>query len=329
MKEKQYLEILHRASHETGYTLTGDDAAVVPAINVLSTDQFVEGTHFEWSHMNARELGHKAMVQALSDLAAMGAEPRAVLCSLAWNSKHDVHIEEFINGLTGACVEYKVPLVGGDITASQSLFYSDITVCGFTAKPILKKGARVGDILAVTGTFGDACAGLELVQKEISRKKQTTIGFHNHADTSDVHRNFEPLVSRYRRPHAHISTILKLRQEVNVHAATDISDSLSKSLLSLADHSSVGFSIDSDRVPVSEALKNYVSQFQKDLESYKWSGGEDYQLLVALPAETPQHVLTDHGLTAIGRVSKTAVRHLKTGDKVIPLTEVGWDPFAL
>ncbi len=312
MTEKEYLSLLHEASRETGYSLTGDDAAVVRPSTILSTDQFIEGTHFEWHHMSAEQLGHKAVVQALSDLAAMGARPTAVLTSLAWHPRHSEHIAEFINGMKRACLTYNAPLVGGDITRSNSLFYADVTVAGHTANPLLKSGAKPGDVLAVTGTLGDASAGLDIVLNDFSSRE-------THSE----------LVRRYQQPEAQLRAMQNILNTLKVHAATDISDSLSKSLISLAESSGVGFVIDAEHVPISPALSAYAREVQKDVKSFVWNGGEDYQVLLALPQNTDPRTLTDHGLTAIGRVTDVPAYTLKLGDKTSPLTEVGWDPFAL
>lgn len=312
MKEKEFIEILHQASRETGYTLNGDDAACVPASTVLSTDQFLEGTHFQWHHMTARQLGHKAIVQALSDMAAMGAAPTAVLTSLAWAPKHAADIRDFITGIKDACLLYKVPLVGGDITSSQTLFYADITVAGHTSQPLLKKSAKPGDLIVITGTVGDAAAGLELLENSPALQER-----------------YGTLIARYREPQAQLDLILKLRERTTLHAATDISDSLSKSLLQIAEHSHVGFIIDGDSIPVSPALRAYTAAVQKDLKNYVWNCGEDYQLLLTLPETTENSLLQDHGLTVIGRVTADGTRAVRYGDKTSPLNEVGWDPFAL
>lgn len=309
MTEKHYIEKLHAVSRATGFKDTGDDAAIVSSpCNVFSTDQFIEGTHFLWSHMSAEKLGYKSIVQALSDLAAMGAEPRAVLTSLAWNQKHANKIDGFLEGIQHACIEYSVPLVGGDITHSPNTFYSDITVCGWSPTPLKKSGAQPQDLVVLTGTLGDARAGLETVDSP-----QSTEAFRD----------------RYEKPVAQLKTIHRLLSSTSVTSCTDISDSLSKSILALAHASRVGMTIDSECIPVSQELKKYVREQNKKLEEYKWNSGEDYQLLLTVPASTALSTLTDHGLTVIGRVTNDLKVNVKNGDTIAPLTEVGWDPFAL
>lgn len=308
MKEKDFLNQLHQISLRTGHRHIGDDAALIAPSTVISTDQFIEGTHFLWSHMDAEKLGYKAIVQALSDMAAMAAMPTSILTSLAWHESHSNRIAPFLRGVEQACLDYSVPLVGGDISRSDSLFFADIVVTGCTPRPIKKAGARPGDIVAVTGTLGDARAGLETVTSE-----------ERVAAFSD----------RYEKPKAHIQTALKLNKSHSVRAMTDISDSLSKSLFSIAEHSEVGFIIDDEKIPVSDELRAYVLSLKNDLRDYKWNSGEDYQLLLTLPESTPPRVFTDHGLTAIGRVTRERELLLKTTSGTLPLTEVGWDPFVL
>jgi thiamine-monophosphate kinase len=308
MTEKHFIEKLHAMSRATGFKDIGDDAAIVSDCNILSTDQFIEGTHFLWSHMSAEKLGYKSIVQALSDLAAMGAEPRAILTSLAWHEIHAEKIESYLDGIQHACLDYKVPLVGGDITRSPNTFYSDITVCGWSTSPIKKSGAQPQDILVLTGTVGDARAGLETVSSSLS-----TAVFRE----------------RYEKPVAQLNTIRQILELTAVTSCTDISDSLSKSTLALAHASHVGMIIDSESIPVSNELKKYVLEQNKNIEDYKWNSGEDYQLLLTVPATTPHCTLIDYGLTVIGRVTSDLKVLIKNGDTHAPLTEVGWDPFAL
>lgn len=308
MTERAYIEQLQQASRNTGHSQTDDDAAIITPSNVISTDQFVEGTHFLWSHMSAENLGYKAVVQALSDLAAMAARPTSVLCSLAWASEqHDQYLSGFIRGLEQACKDYSVPLVGGDITRSHGLFYCDIVVTGHTPKPIPKSGAKPGDIIAVTGTLGDARAGLESVGATA----------------------LNALTTRYQTPIAYIDLALQLSAKYTLHALTDISDSLSKSLLSLARNSNVGMLIDDHSIPTSKALREYTTALNKNISDYKWNSGEDYQLLMSLPQEIAKQAILDFNLVAIGRVTPAPGVFVTANNKMEPLTEVGWDPFRL
>lgn len=308
MTETDFLNLLHAASRNTGYHLNGDDAATIPLSNIVTTDQFIEGTHFLWSHMSSFKLGYKCIVQAVSDIAATGARPTSILTSLAWSPSHTEYLPDFIKGIEHACKDYETPLVGGDISRCVQLFYCDTIVTGFTDKPILKSEAQIDDIVAITGTLGDARAGWECATQKI----------HNPS-----------LRAAYERPIAHVRTALSLRHHSPVHAMTDISDSLSKSVHAIAKHSKVGIVIDSEKIPISQELKNYIKTHKKNIDDYKCNAGEDYQLLVTLPANTAQKILTDHGLTAIGRVTQKQEVLYRTEHGLNELTEVGWDPFVL
>jgi thiamine-monophosphate kinase len=308
MSESKYLQSLFLASHETGYSNTGDDAAIIPASTIISTDQFIEGTHFLWSHMSAEELGYKSIVQALSDLAAMAAQPTAVLSSLAWAKTHTPSIPSFINGMKQACMDYRVPLVGGDISSTSSLFYADIVVLGNAPSPILKSGARVNDLLVTTGHLGSARAGLLCIEKNL---------------------HFPNLIAAYKKPFAHIKTAIELASRDLVTSLTDISDSLSKSAYALSGASQLGLVIDPDKIPIDSRLSQFAEIAGISIDDLKLFSGEDYQLLMTLRPEVSPQVLLDHGLTTIGLVTESGQVRLKTAGTEEPLTEVGWDPFAL
>jgi thiamine-monophosphate kinase len=260
MTEQQRLEHIHAISRRTGFEPTGDDAAIFGEL-VVSTDQFIEGTHFTWRQMSPKQVGYKAVVQALSDLAAMASRPKAVLASLAWPKKDDDVITAVFSGIEQACIEYRVPLAGGDITSSGALTYMDFTVLGETARPARKKGARAGDLIAVTGPLGRAKGGLYCLDHGL---------------------NEERLVEAFRSPRARIETALALNEAGALTALTDISDSLSKSLHDFLRHSQTGARIDFARLPTDDDLRRLCEKKNLSLKDFMLYGGEDYELLMTL-----------------------------------------------
>ncbi|MCB9073421.1 MAG: thiamine-phosphate kinase [Bdellovibrionaceae bacterium] len=308
MTENDYLKLFFTASHATGYQKTGDDAAIIPQSNIVSTDQFIEGTHFLWNHMEAEKIGYKAIVQALSDLAAMAALPTAILCSLAWHNKDHSHITPFIEGIKQACTDYQVPLVGGDISRTNNHFYADIVALGKATNPIEKSGAGLGDWITLSGPVGSARAGLWATEHKL---------------------HYPALLEAYQHPKALIELALRLSQKNWLTSLTDISDSLSKSLLSLAHASRQKFVIEENKIPIHAELGEFCTNENFSLKDYKLHSGEDYQLLMTIKNSISLQEIQDQGLTVIGLVSEGQNVFLKTTNGLEALTEVGWDPFVL
>ncbi|MBY0385894.1 thiamine-phosphate kinase [bacterium] len=308
MKEQDLLKLIQAISHKTGAQLVGDDAAVLKDL-VISTDQFVENVHFRWDfHKNPEQVGFKGVVQALSDLAAMAAHPAGLLVSAALPLDQKEKWPQIFGGIEDACLHYKIPLLGGDLTRSPQGTYLDFVVLGFQSKPVLKSGAKPGDLLAVSGPIGSAAGGLLSLQNNW---------------------NFPLLQKAFLQPHAQIQTALELHQLNAMTSLTDISDSLSKSLLDLSFHSDCGFELEIQKIPFDNELKKMCDERSLSLTDFLLGGGEDYQLLMTLPMNSSAKLISDHGLTVIGRAKKEKENFYTIDEKKYPVTEVGWDPFHL
>ena len=142
----------------------GDDAAIldVPVGTrlVVSTDTTTEDVHFWRSWLTPLEIGWRASMAALSDLAAMGAEPLGVLIALGAPESWDSALDEVLHGVGDACAAAKAPIIGGDTTRSPVLTLS-ITVLGTTTKPMRRDGAKAGDLIYLTGSLGGPGAALD------------------------------------------------------------------------------------------------------------------------------------------------------------------------
>ena len=268
----------------------GDDAAVLrPFVGqaIISTDVAVLGIHLDAELFSLRDLGYKAVMSALSDLAAMGARPRGVV--LAVSAPPGTNLEEIHEGAVEATRATGTAIVGGDLSGGRDVAVA-VTVLGECPgrDAVLRSGAQAGDELLVTGPLGRAAAGLR-------RRREG-------ADLTDE------LVEAHRRPWPRLAEGMAARG-AHAHAMMDLSDGIALDLHRLADASGVGFVLDD--LPVANGAT----------EEEATSGGEDYELLIATndPARL-RMMFYDRGLReplTIGHVvADSATRTLRGEDLV-------------
>lgn len=288
-----------------GQVWVGDDVALVPGPTgslLLAADSVVAGVHADLSLVGLDDLGWKALVANVSDVAAVGGRPLAAVVSLA-GPLGDVDVDLLYEGLFEAAAAYSCPVVGGDTTSAPALVVS-VAIAGdagpASPPPVLRSGARPGDHLFVTGPLGSSAAGLAVLQ----------------AGTAP---GFEDLVLAHRRPRARLAEGAAARA-AGATAMIDVSDGLASDLRHLADASGVGVVV--ERVPVAVG----VSRVSDEPELLALGGGEDYELVFAAP--DPDRVATvfvELGLglpLAIGRcTADPAERRLRDAE----LPRVGWE----
>ena len=233
---------------------SGDDAAVLEGGWVVSCDLSLEGVHFERAWLSPEAIGGRALRGAMSDLAAMAAEPVAVLVSLAGSARDhtDGTLAAVGLGVRSAAEECGASVIGGDLTRSTGPLVVDVTVIGRTSNPILRSGAQPGDDLWVTGTLGAAA---------------TAVRLHARGLTPD-----ESLRTRFERPEPRLAAARWLAATGFVHALIDLSDGLVGDAGHLAAASGVRLHVEAERVPQDPAAVDLVAAV---------AGGEDYELLFA------------------------------------------------
>ncbi len=303
----------------------GDDAAAIrPRAGqylLLTTDSLVEGVHFDLAFSTYSQLGQRAVAVNISDIAAMGGTPTALLVSLGLTQRQGRReIAALYRGMKKEADA--VALLGGNISASPT-FWVSITLLGeVTPKKMLKRdGARAGDTLYVTGTLGDAGAGLALLK---SRR-----------DDLRNDRRYRPLITRYQTPHARQIEGALLAEEGLVSAMIDLSDGLSTDVGHLAEQSGVGVEIDADALPISPALRRYAQQAGGDpvnfARNFALNGGDDYELLFTVPPPEQARLsaLIKRGIidaTPIGAVvTKSRDRRIRINGQLRPLIKAGYD----
>jgi len=258
----------------------GDDAAVItPRAGqwmVLTTDLLTEGVHFDLRTATMADIGFRAAASNLSDIAAMGGTPQHLLVALAiprTGTRHHVH--QLYRGMMAACRPHHVGLIGGDTSASSGGWFLSVTLTGSVPprKALFRGGARIGDFLYVTGTVGDALAGLRLLNEPPPRAKHHL----RTAALSARHRQF--LIGRHLRPTARVAEGQWLSTHRFATSAIDISDGLSGDLRHICEESHVGADLDLGALPLSPACRAYAASRTLDPVDLALTGGEDYELL--------------------------------------------------
>ena len=258
----------------------GDDGAVLqpePGHELIVViDTLVAGVHFP-DDIGAADLGYRAVAVNLSDVAAMGGCPRWMTLALTLPEVDEQWLAGFAQGLHAAGAAHNVALVGGDMTRGDQLVVSVQLTAEITAgQAVLRSGANVGDTIYVTGTVGDAAAGLELLQSG---------------------RPDDFLSGRFLRPAARVEFGQSLCGVAS--AAIDLSDGLFGDLQKLLTASGVGGELDLQKLPISDALHTlFDAEAQR---RFALSGGDDYELCFTSSVDLAQ--TGDLQVTAIGRVT--------------------------
>ena len=261
----------------------GDDAAVLKMnkneVQVVTTDLLLEGVHFDLAYMPLKHLGYKAVVVNLSDVCAMNAQPKQITVSIAVSNRFTVEaIEELYEGIKLACQKYQVDLVGGDTTSSTTGLVISITALGtcLSGDVIYRSGAKVNDLLVISGDIGAAYLGLQVLERE---KQVFAVNPKAQPDLEPYHY----LVERQLKPEAR-TDIIKLLADLKVKptAMIDISDGLSSEILHLSKASKVGCSIYEDKLPLDPQVITTCEELNLDSTTIALSGGEDYELLFTI-----------------------------------------------
>lgn len=302
----------------------GDDAALldVPAGRqlVACTDTLVAGVHFPLA-TTPRDIGWKALAVNLSDLAAMGAEPRWALLALTLTKDDPQFVEALAEGFAALAKEHGIALVGGDTT--EGPLAVTVTALG-TLVPgaaLRRDGARAGDVLFVTGPLGDAAAALQLLRGSGAATRER----HASAGTGRG-----SLLVRLNRPQPRIAAGLALCGIAS--ACIDVSDGLLADLGHLCAASGVGAEVDAAALPISAALADTFDAGA--CRAFALSGGDDYELCFTAPAACEGAVAEalaagGCGATRIGRiVAARGVRVLDANGSVVPTPRAGWEHFS-
>jgi len=307
----------------------GDDAAVYfignERVHVITTDALIEGVHFSRSFMPMAYLGFKSIAVNVSDVVAMNASP--LYATIALGLPHNVSVEmveAFYRGVRQACEEYGLTVVGGDTTAARQITIA-VTVVGEAAEEdiLYRRGARPGDLLCVTGDLGAAYAGLKVLLDQQTRIQDEGEGYEPDLDP------FRYVIQRQLMPRAKLATIRDwAARRVRPTALIDVSDGLASETHHLCRQSRCGALIYGAAIPIDLETRAVAHQFVEDVDTYALFGGEDYELLFALPEQEVDR-LDPETFAVVGRFTdlEEGVRLQTPEGAVIPLEAGGFEHF--
>jgi thiamine-monophosphate kinase len=271
----------------------------------ISVDTLVENTHFSLGYSSPRQIGLKAVESAFSDIVAVGANPAFALISITIpkNCARTIGDQIYV-GVHHALKRIGATLIGGDTTVGGNSLALSVTALGTypaKRKPITRSGAKVGDLILVTGDLGESAAGLFALQHGITTYPQ--------------------IIERHLEPTCRTDLINTISQIAN--SAIDISDGLSSELHHICKASRVGCLIEHDSIPLSQETRALAATHDRNPYEWAWNGGEDYQILYTVPPHLKQQA---HGVV-IGSITDTQAR-LKMRDGAISTFEPeGFDHF--
>lgn len=278
----------------------GDDAAIVEVPRneqtVLTTDALVEGVHFDRRWSSARDIGHKALAVSVSDLAAMGARPRWALLSLALPGTTPVEdVDALVDAFAIEARSHGIAVVGGNLARVDGPLAVDVTAVGSVRprRALTRAGGRPGDELYVSGTIGAALAGFEMLSRDAAEDERDAA-----------------CVARQQRPIARVRLGAAIGAARAARAAMDLSDGLADAIRQIAEASGCGAEIEASALPIEPGARRWWERQGRDAVSLAVSGGEDYELLLAIPRawrgrlrEARRHAGTP-ALTKIGALTK-------------------------
>lgn len=316
------VEILGGAGGDSGSAI-GDDAAVVPGTDgrwVWTVDAHVEGVHFRFDWLDPEEVGHRALAAAVSDLAAMAADPVGALVSAAVSGKDADCLERVYAGMAALAGSVGCPILGGDLARSEGPLHLVTTAIGHctAGSPILRSGARPGDEVWLTGELGAPAAALAWLARgnePLSRE--------------------DPARRRLALPLPRVAEAGWLQSRAPLSAAIDLSDGLSGDAGHVAARSGVCLRLEADSVPIHPGARRIAEALGEDVRDWAFHGGEEFELLVSAPPGALEPLVGPFRerfglpLTPVGEVLEGAGVRVVDEDGERRLEPRSWDHFAL
>ena len=313
----------------------GDDCAVIKAysqplpkgkgeqpLTLMTTDMLLEGIHFNLEYVPLKHLGYKAAVVNFSDIYAMNGTPTQITVSLGISKRFSVEdIEALYAGVRLACERYGVDIVGGDTCASMTGLTISITCLGVAKEKdiVYRNGAKLNDLICVSGNLGTAYMGLQLLERERMAN----------AEQPDFEGK-EYLLERQLKPEARRDILEALRKAgVKPTAMMDVSDGLSSELMHICSQSGVGCCIYEDKLPIDFEAAALAEEMNLNIVTCALNGGEDYELLFTCSLDDYEKLIPIEDLYIIGHITKAeyGCNLIGRNGEEIALKAQGWDAF--
>ncbi len=300
------LEWLKKIYPYLGKSFKNEDCAVIKTGHkyfLFTTDALVEGVHFHLSYFNYYNIGYKLGAINLSDIAAGGGTPLWALLNLGTKEISEKTIE-FFEGLYTCLKNAGAQIIGGD-TVKSSVFFCSLTLIGETKYPLLRKGAKVGDLIFVSKPLGESAAFLRFIKEK---------------DLNEIPEN---LKTAHLKPIPEIELGKRLSELKIPSSCIDISDGLVLDLSRICEENGLGAVLWQEKIPIGAE-----ATFEEALY-----GGEDYALLFTVPKENVDKLkklekMLKKELFCIGQLIKENKIYLEEGGKFVPLKKQGFDHFA-
>lgn len=329
-EEFKLINTLTKPFNTTYHTSTiygiGDDAAVLEraaAYTLVSTDMFLEGVHFDLTYCPLKHLGYKAVVASIADIVAMNGTTEQITVSMAISNKFTVEaLQEIYQGIHQACKRYRIDLIGGDTTSSTTGLVISITAIGKVDKEklCLRKGAKLYDLVCVTGNLGSAYVGLQILLREKNV-------FEVDPAIQPKLEPYQYVVERQLKPEAR-TDIQELFNQLDILPTSmiDISNGLASELLHLSQASNVGITIYEQKLPIHPQTYQTAEELHVLPSLCALHGGEDYELLFTI-AQTDLPKLPENAdIHLIGHVTDASqgTKLITTSQEAINITAQGW-----
>lgn len=290
----------------------GDDAAIIQTdsakYSLLTTDALIESVHFNLDYFSFFQLGWRALAANLSDIAAMGGRPVCAVVTLGLNDRISVeNVRELYQGMLALGRKFNCPIAGGDIVRSPKFLMISISVLGEVkkGKVVTRSGAKIGDLICVTGQLGEAQAGLELL---LQKRRQKKLRFSAN------------LTEKHLVPVPRLKESNFLVNNFKLNSLIDLSDGLASDLHHICEESQTGAVIYANKIPLSPKAIRAANMLGKDALEFALQGGEEYELLFTLRKKHAAKLLESakFKFTHIGEVisQKEKIRLLKAGRKL-------------
>ncbi len=315
-------------SHPSLIKGIGDDAAVLSCpegkLLLFASDMLIENIHFSLNLTNSYQLGRKSLSVNISDIAAMGGDPKFFLVSLG--IREDISLEfidGFYRGIDDVSGNFGIFLAGGDLNRTNGNLVINVSLLGEVLENhlLLRSGARIGDQIFVTGTLGDSALGLEILKKKRKGGKHST-------ETGE-------LIKKHLDPGPRLSEARVIAKKKIATAMIDISDGLLSDLNHIVEESRVGAKIWLDKLPLSPGFEKYAPRYSQPAIDLALKGGEDYELLFTIPPEKMEYLCRlskNHSfrVTHIGEIIEPEGKiEIFTGDGLkYSINDFGFNHFA-